>query len=125
MAAHSKFTGVFQQLKQILVPYASEMLVKADSDEHYYLDTHKIYPKNKLPVFFGSVKIGKNYVSFHLMPVYACPSLLENMTDELKKRMQGKSCFNFKQEIEPAVIDELTDITARGYRYYKDNGLLS
>jgi len=59
------------------------------------------------------------------MPVYACPSLLENMTDELKKRMQGKSCFNFKQEIEPAVIDELADLTARGYRYYKDNDLLS
>lgn len=125
MIANSKFTGIFQQLKQILMPYGIEMSVKADSDDQYYLDTHKIYPKNKLPVFFGSVKIGKNYVSYHLMPVYACPFLLENMSDELKKRMQGKSCFNFKQEVEPAVIDELTKLTSSGYQYYKDNDLLS
>ena len=30
-----------------------------------------------------------------LMPVYVNPSLLETMSSALRKRMQGKACFNF------------------------------
>ncbi len=47
-------------------------------------------------MFFGAAVIKKNYVSFHLMPVYVHPDLLEGISDGLRKRMQGKSCFNFK-----------------------------
>jgi hypothetical protein len=40
------------------------------------------------------VQIKKNYVIYHLMPVYLNPGLLEGMSPGLRKRMQGKSCFN-------------------------------
>jgi hypothetical protein len=28
-------------------------------------------------MYFGSVLLGKAYVSFHLMPLYVCPALVE------------------------------------------------
>jgi len=52
------------------------------------------------------------------MPVYIFPNLLENISPTLQKRMQGKSCFNFKR-IDPALFQELAQLTARGYEVYK------
>lgn len=45
----------------------------------------------------AAVKAGKSYVSFHLMAVYIHPELVEKYAPDLKKRMQGKSCFNFQK----------------------------
>ena len=47
-------------------------------------------------MFFGSVRLGKAYVSYHLMPLYMRPALTSLVSPVLKKRMQGKTCFNFK-----------------------------
>ena len=47
-------------------------------------------------MFFGAVVTGKAYVSYHLMPLYTCPWLVKTVSADLKKRMQGKSCFNFR-----------------------------
>jgi hypothetical protein len=48
-----------------------------------------------------------------LMPVYAVPELLKGMSPELKKRMQGKACFNFTS-IEPGQAKELGALTRAG-----------
>jgi hypothetical protein len=37
---------------------------------------------------------------------------------ELKKRMQGKTCFNFA-EIDPALFRQLADLTAAGFDGYR------
>jgi hypothetical protein len=79
--------------------------------------------KNRQPLFFGSVKAQKNYVSFYLMPVYVFPDLLDNASPELKKRMQGKSCFNFKAA-NPALFSEIADLTKNGFERYQEEGLL-
>jgi hypothetical protein len=47
------------------------------------------------------------------MPVYMYPELLQDISPELKKRMQGKSCFNFKK-VEPGLFQELTELTRKG-----------
>lgn len=65
-------------------------------------------------MYFGSVKINKNYVSFHLMPVYVFPFLIDKISPELKSRMQGKSCFNFKT-IDIKLFSELGELTGLGY----------
>jgi hypothetical protein len=49
--------------------------------------------KNKQRLCFAGVRLGKAYVSFYLMPVYVEPKLLDGISPELKKRMQGESCF--------------------------------
>ena len=60
-------------------------------------------------MYFGSVKVGKAYVSFHLMPLY---ELAKNISPELSKRMQGKTCFNFKTNPELGLLAELEQLTA-------------
>ncbi len=55
----------------------------------------------------------KNYVSFHLFPVYMFPDLLDGISEELKARMQGKSCFNFRAP-DAVLFRELAALTKEG-----------
>lgn len=118
-----EFTSVFSALKALLVPYAHSMSVSTDNETEYYLNSRYIQ-KNKKPLFFAAVQIKKNYVSFHLMPVYVEPAILTTASDELKQRMQGKSCFNFTRT-EPALFRELALLTKTGYQHYEQEGLLA
>ena len=68
-------------------------------------------------VWFGGVNTTKQYVSYYLMPVYAFPDLLDGISPALKKRMQGKSCWNFKV-VDEALLSELTALTKKAYRRY-------
>ena len=111
------FEVIFQRLKAILQPYEPALVLKADEAGNYYLDT-PYAPRYRKELFFGAVQIKKNYVSYHLMPVYMYPDLLEGISPELKKRMQGKSCFNFKASDE-ARFAELADLTERGFARLK------
>ena len=117
MPAQTDFPIVFEQLKSILKPYAEDLTVKADTVDTYYLDG-PYSEKWKKELFFGSAQIKKNYVSFYLMPVYMYPELLKDASSELKKRMQGKSCFNFKK-VEPQLFDELATLTRKGAEKFK------
>ena len=67
----------------------------ADAPDYYCLEL-PYSPKFKKAFPVAWVKIGKVYVSYHFMPVYMFPKLRERMSDDLRARMQGKSCFNFK-----------------------------
>ena len=107
MAPPAEFIPVFAALREILVPYAAKLKVVHDKPDNYYLDTHTIGP-NKRPIFFAGVKMGKGYVSYYLMPVYAQSA--GGMSPALKKRMQGKACFNFK-DADPALLAELATLT--------------
>ncbi len=52
------------------------------------------------------------------MPVYYHPQLLDNISQELKKRMQGKSCFNFN-DLDDNLFAELKSLTKSCYDKYK------
>lgn len=121
MPAESDFPVIFEQLKNILKPYASNLTVKTDSADTYYLDGP--YSKKwKKELFFGSAQIKKNYVSFYLMPVYMYPELLTGISPELRKHMQGKSCFNFKKA-DSALFQELATLTRKGVeKFREENG---
>ena len=106
------FDAVFAELKAIFKPYAKKMVVSEDTDTAFMLDTRFIM-KNKQPLCFGGVRKGKNYVSFHLMTIYWSVELLKQASPELKKRMQGKSCFNFK-EVDKKLFSELKTLTKDG-----------
>ena len=123
MKDNADFFAVFKCLKSILKPYSTELVVAHDDVDHFYLNTHFLM-KNKKPMYFGSVKINKNYVSFHLMPVYVFPELLEDISSSLKLRMQGKSCFNFNA-VDNNLFEELSELANNGYSEYKKAGYLS
>jgi hypothetical protein len=65
-------------------------------------------------MWFGEVRLGKSHASFHLMPLYMCPELTEMISPALHKRMQGKTCFNFKTVPAPEVLSELDRLTNAG-----------
>ena len=115
-------TPVFAALRPVLALYADQLDAKKDSGDELYLDTRHLQ-KNKKPLFFGAVQVKKGFVSFHLMPVYTHPDLLAGVSPELKKRMQGKSCFNFS-EVDPPLFQELAALTQRGFARYAELGLL-
>jgi hypothetical protein len=112
MTTQIEFPLVFERLKSILKPYEPKFTVKADTSEAYSLDG-PYSQKWKKEIFFGAAQIKKNYVSFYLMPVYMYPDLLKNISPELKKHMQGKSCFNFKK-VDQTLFDELDQLTRQG-----------
>ena len=118
MAKTNDFTQVFAELKSIFEPYAKKMDVAQDTDTYYLLNTPFIM-KNKQPLCFGGVRRGKNYVSYYLMSVYASPELLKTISPGLKKRMQGKSCFNFK-EVDQKLFGELKTLTKAGAVKFSD-----
>jgi hypothetical protein len=51
------------------------------------------------------------------MPVYASSDLLQAMSPELRRRMQGKSCFNFKT-VDEKLLEELEKITKAGFKKF-------
>ena len=118
MPAKTDFTEVFKELKSIFKPYAKKMDVSHDTDSHYMLNTRYLM-RNKQPLCFGGVRLGKSYVSFYLMSVYASPELLKNISPELRKRMQGMSCFNFKK-VDKQLFSELKTLTRDGATKFSD-----
>lgn len=120
MSPQNDFPLAFEQLRKILKTYEKKLTLKNDTTDTYHLDGPYI-EKWKKELFFGSVQIKKNYVSFYLMPVYMYPELLQGVSPELKKHMQGKSCFNFKK-VEPELFNELKNLTKKSFEYFtKEN----
>lgn len=103
--------AVFEVLSDILRPYAQELYVKHDTDNNFYLEEDSSSGKRQM---FAAAQIKKNYVSFHLFPVYCQPHLLEDVPQVLLKRMQGKSCFNFKT-VEQIPAEDLKSLVQRAY----------
>lgn len=103
--------ATFTALANILRRHASGLSIRTDESAHLYVEWPPSSPKAK-PRFFGAVQVKKNYVSVHLMPVYEDPSLLEGTSDALRRKMQGKSCFNFTA-VDPALFAELDALVGR------------
>ena len=107
------FSSVFAALKPVLAHCAERLSVKTDTPAGYVLDTRtpSPFPQHKgHPLFFGALRLGKAYVSVHLMPLYMCPKLNQSISPMLKKRMQGKTCFNFKAVPEKSLLAELDQL---------------
>ena len=88
-----------------------------DSPTRYCLEGG-LHPKHKKPMPIAWVEVGKNYVSFHHMGVYARPDLLKESSKKLKARMQGKSCFNFTS-VDESLFAELEELTIRAFEEFQ------
>jgi hypothetical protein len=116
------FAKAFYGLKMVFAKYEKYLHVNANTREKYYLETRSPSYQGK-PLFFGAVIRGRAYVSFHLMPLYWEPSLAQGLSANLKKRMRGKSCFNFSAP-DAALFHELAKVTSRGFALYRRKNLL-
>jgi hypothetical protein len=118
------FTTLYDRFVQMLRRYAvGSLKLRENPPGNCELVGPPVALSRGREVWFGAARIGKNYVSYHLMPVYAFPDLLEGMSPGLKKRMQGKSCFNFTH-LDETLFQELAELTERGYKRFKEQGLI-
>ncbi len=116
----AKFDETFAALKSLLAPYEPRLHVSSDAPSTYMLDG-EYAAAIKRPMFFAGVRAGRAYVSFYLMPVYSNPELMGRISDPLRRRLHGKSCFNFTRP-EPELFDELRDLVRNGFDCYERLG---
>lgn len=97
--AERDFAAVDRRLRQILEPFRSRLKVTKDGPAGMAVEIPGL--EGKPWGYVAGVRPGKRYVSFYLMSVYASPELMAAMSPELRRRMQGKACFNFTKIDEP------------------------
>ena len=98
--------AVADRYGKLLKPYAKGKLkLNHDQDGSWTLETKAAsfevsaggkWQTRRKPFMVAAVRAGKAYVSFHFMAVYMHPELVRKYAPDLKKRMQGKACFNFQ-----------------------------
>jgi hypothetical protein len=121
------FSIVLDSLKPVLSGCLKRLSIKSDTGSEYALETKSPspFPQHKgHPLAFGSVRIGKAYVSLHLMPIYMSPSLNQGISADLKKRMQGKACFNFKSRPDQKLLTELKALAQASLKEWDARGWL-
>jgi len=117
------FRAVADVLTSLLTPYEDRLDVVTESSTGYYLQTKKPAHR-KRPLMFAGVRVGKAYVSYHLVPIYMNEPLKATISPALRKRMQGKACFNFKDMPDPALLEELRTLTEAAFRSFETAGYI-
>ncbi len=117
-SSKNDFQLVYTRFKDMLSRYVGENLyIRTEKPDQYELIGPPTPRSQGREVWFGMARIGKRYISYHLMAVYAFPDLLDAISPELKRRMQGKSCFNFTH-VDEKLFQELEELTQRGYERF-------
>ena len=111
---------VYDGLVKIMKKHEKKFKVLTNDKDTYSL-IGPMSEKFKKELWFGGVQIKKNYVSYHLMPVYMYSDLVKGISGELKKRMQDKSCFNFK-EVNKDLFKQLAELTEKSIKTFKQRG---
>jgi hypothetical protein len=112
------FAVAFSALQKMLEPYEKSFQRIPGRRDRYWLETRCVAYQGK-PFYFAGVSMNKNYVTFHLMPIYVKPEIAKNISPALSKRRQGKSCFNFTAP-DPPLFEELAAMTRAGFALYED-----
>jgi hypothetical protein len=117
-AMATEFESVFVRLRAILQKHAGTLSVKHDTPTALCLEGG-VHPTHKTAFPIAWVEFGKAYVSYHFMPVYANPKLLDGFSAKLKARMRAKSCFNF-ESCDEDLFTELEQLTVKGFAAFKN-----
>jgi hypothetical protein len=117
------FAAIFTTLRETLAAQTKKLVVKTDKPNQYTLVTKTPSPFKQhkgQPMWFGEIKIGKAYVSLHLLALYMNPELNTAVSPELNKRKQGKACFNFKIMPDRKLLTDLSKLTRASVKVYAD-----
>ena len=132
VAARSTNTeSVFAALREILRRHSNNLTVSVDTADRFCLEAA---PGSATLAAWGGrarlqtipvawVQRGKSGVTYHLMGLAGNASLMATLSDELKARMQGKTCFRF-QRPDPALFAELDGTTAAAIAGFRRAGFI-
>jgi hypothetical protein len=113
------FAETFASLRAMLQQRGKRLLTTVDTANDFQMASPDYTDRTGRPLFVAGVVIKKSYVSYHLLPLYMNPTLLAEVSPMLKKRMQGKACFNFTS-IDAAQLKDLSSLTKTGIDSFKD-----
>jgi len=114
-----RLDDTFAALRQLLAAHSKRLTVIVDKPGDYQVGSPTMKDRIGRPLYFAGVKTGKNYVSYHVMPLYMKPDLMKVVPPALKKRMQGKACFNFTA-VDDEQLKELAAVTKAGIAVFRD-----
>ncbi len=109
-----QFDVVYSRLGEMLRKHKDKLSVAIEKPGEFWMAVKGEVYRGK-PLVFAGVRMGKNYVSYHLMSVYMRKV---EMSAELTTRRQGKACFNFS-EVDEKLFGELDTLTASGLKNYR------
>lgn len=122
-AVPQEFDELFAELRPLIARHASALKVIRDDPGDFQVETTREGPSGTR-MWFGAVQTRASYVSVHLMPVYSHPDLLGGVSEDLRARMQGKSCFNFTPKTASReLLAELSKLVDDGLERYRADGL--
>jgi hypothetical protein len=119
MSKSAALDETFAALRGMLATQSKRLIVMVDKPGDYQVGSPTKKDRIGRPLYIAGVKAGKNYVSFHVMPIYMKPALLKGVPSSLKKRMQGKACFNFTT-VDRDQLKELAAVTKAGILAIRD-----
>ena len=105
------FEAVHARLREILLKHRGDVAVTTDGPGGVAIEIPGL--EGKPWGYVAGTRLGKSYVSYYLMPVYASAELDASVSPALRRRKQGKACFNFTR-IDEALFEELEHLTAKG-----------
>src|SRR5580693_1572244 len=109
-----QFEAVYSRLSEMLLRHKDKLSVAIEKPGEFWMAVTGATYRGK-PLVFAGVRMGKNYVSYHLMSVYMRKV---EMSADLKKRLQGKACFNFST-VDEKLFGELDELTTSGLKDYR------
>jgi len=112
----AEFEAVHERLKGIIRSHAGGLVITKEGPMGMAVEVPGL--EGKPWGYVAGTRVGRSYVSFYLMPLYASPELAAWVSPALAKRRQGKACFNFTKVDEP-LLAELDALTARGVAGYR------
>ena len=129
----SELQSIFVTLRAILEKHSEGLSVTDNTINRYALEGHagpatlrawggKI-KRPLVPVAW--VEIGKTGVNYHLMGIYGNAKLCDGMSKQLKARLTGKSCFNFRTQEHVSLANELEQLTTDALVAFDTAGFIS
>ena len=119
---------IFEEIKTILQQQSPPMLISKDTKDCFELTGNKpvAYGSTKKIVpgmYFSSVIMRKDMVSFHFFPIYMRRELFETLIPNMIKHLKGKSCFNITKP-EQVNKKELTALIKKGIAAWRKLGYI-
>jgi hypothetical protein len=114
-----RFAETFAALRAMLQRHAKRMIVTVDAPDDYQLASPTMTDRVGRPLFCAAVQIRKRYVSYHFMPIYINKALRDSLSESLKRRLQGKGCFNFTT-VDARELRDLAAVTKKGIDGFKN-----
>lgn len=114
---------MFAQLHPLLTRHAESLVVVRDEPGDLWLDARRSNTSGTR-LTFGALKTQATSVSLLFMPVASHADLLDELSDELRALMVGRSAFAFTPETTtPQIVDELSALVDTALDRYRADKL--